>query len=215
MEMETKSLRGFGPIGILSIIVIVASGSLFGAFLVLLWAALSGTPWSDLGFIRPRRGTIDFVIAFVAGVLFKLLMKAVVMPVLGFGPVNEAYHYLVGNTAALPGMFFAVIVGAGFGEETIWRSFLFERLRALLDTRPYSTFVIVVVTSIPFGLVHYSDQGIPGVVQATITGLVFGSTYARIKTIWPVMVAHAAFDIAAVLIIYWNLEVPIGRLLVP
>jgi hypothetical protein len=35
----------------------------------------------------------------------------------------------------------------------------------------------------------------------------------RIGSIWPVMVAHAAFDVAAVLIIYWNLEGPIGRLL--
>jgi len=212
--MDAQSLRRFGPVGIIAIIVIVLSGSIFGAALVLLWAVLSGTPWSDLGFARPRRGAIDLVVAFVAGVLFKLLMKAVVMPLLGFGPVNESYHYLVGNTAALPGMFFAVIVGAGFGEELVWRSFLFERLRALLGARRYVTLIIVVVTSVFFGLVHYRDQGVPGVVQATITGLVFGTTYARLKTIWPVMVAHAAFDIAAVLIIYWNLEVPIGRLLV-
>jgi len=211
--MEPQSLRGFGPAGIVAIIVIVLSGSIFGAALVLVWAALSGTRWGDLGFVRPRRGAVDLIVAFVAGVVFKLLMKAVVMPLLGFGPINEAYHYLVGNTAALPGMFFAVIVGAGFGEETVWRSFLFERMRTLIGPRPYATLIIVVVTSILFGLVHYRDQGLPGVVQATITGLVFGTTFARIKTIWPVMVAHASFDIAAVLIIYWNLEDPIGRLL--
>jgi membrane protease YdiL (CAAX protease family) len=69
------------------------------------------------------------------------------------------------------------------------------------------------VTSILFALAHYWDQGVPGAVQATITGLVFGTTYARIRTIWPVMVAHAAFDVASVLMIYWNLEEPIGRLL--
>src|SRR6476660_2646941 len=143
--MDPQSLRGFGPVGIAAIIVIVLSGSLFGAALVLLWAVLSGTRWSDLGFVRPRHGAVDLVIAFVAGVLFKLLMKAVVMPLLGFGPINEAYHYLVGNTAALPGVFFSVIVGAGFGEEIVWRSFLFERLRALLGARLHSTLVIVVV----------------------------------------------------------------------
>ena len=208
------SLKGFGPVGIIAILVIVLAGSLWGAALVFVWAAVTHTPWRDLGFVRPRHGAIDLIIAFVAGVLFKLLMKAVVMPVLGFGPINTAYHYLVGNTAALPMMFLTVIVAAGFGEETVWRSFLFERLRALIGPRRYTTLIIVVVTSIFFGLAHYHDQGIPGVVQAMITGLVFGMTYARIRTIWPVMVAHAAFDIAAVLIIYWNLEQQIGQLFI-
>jgi membrane protease YdiL (CAAX protease family) len=69
------------------------------------------------------------------------------------------------------------------------------------------------VTSILFALAHLWDQGVPGAVQATITGLAFGTVYARIRTIWPVMVAHAAFDVAAVLMIYWNLEEPIARLL--
>jgi len=207
------SLQGFGPVGIIAILVIVLAGSLWGTALVFIWAAATHTRWSDLGFVRPQHGAIDLIIAFVAGVLFKLLMKAVVMPLLGFGPINTAYHYLVGNTAALPMMFLTVIVAAGFGEETVWRGFLFERLRALIGPRRYTTLIIVAVTSIFFGLAHYHDQGLPGVVQATITGVIFGTTYARIKTIWPVMVAHAAFDIAAVLIIYWNLEEPIGQFL--
>jgi membrane protease YdiL (CAAX protease family) len=85
-----------------------------------------------------------------------------------------------------------------------------ERVRA---PRAHAKIVIVAVTSILFGLAHYPDQGFAGAVQATITGLAFGAAYLRIGSIWPVMVAHAAFDVAAVLIIYWNLEEPIGRLL--
>jgi hypothetical protein len=40
--------------------------------------------------------------------------------------------------------------------------------------------------------------------------------FVRLRTarsIWPVMVAHAAFDVAAVLMIYWNLEEPLAHLL--
>jgi len=148
-------------------------------------------------------------------VFFKLLMKAVVMPLLGFDPINWAYHYLVGITAALPGMLLTVIGAAGFGEEMVWRGFLFERLEVLIGHRARAKLVIVVVTSIAFGLAHYLDQGVPGAIQGMITGLVFGAIYARIGTIWPVMVAHAAFDVSAVLIIYWNLEGPISRLLLP
>ena len=208
-----SSLRGFGPVGIITIIVILAAGNLAGAALVLIWASVSGTRWSDLGFVRPPHGAIDLVVALVAGVLFKILMKALVMPLLGFGAVNSTYHYLAGNTTALLVTLLWVIVGGGFGEELIWRGFLFERLGAFLRPRAHAKLVIVVVTSILFALAHYWDQGLPGAVQATITGLVFGATYARIRTIWPVMVAHAAFDVTAVLMIYWNLEKPIAHLL--
>ena len=208
-----SNLRGFGPVGIITIIVILAAGNLAGAALVLIWASVSGTRWRDLGFVRPPHGAIDLVIALVGGVLFKILMKALVMPLLGFGAINSTYHYLTGNTAALLLTLLWVIVGGGFGEELIWRGFMFERLGAFLGPRAHAKLVIVVVTSIAFALAHYWDQGLPGAVQATMTGLVFGATYARIRTIWPVMVAHAAFDVAAVLMIYWNLEEPIGHLL--
>jgi membrane protease YdiL (CAAX protease family) len=186
---------------------------LVGAALVLIWASVSGTPWRDLGFVRPPHGAIDLVIALVAGVLFKILMKALVMPLLGFGAINSTYHYLTGNTTGLLVTLLWVIVGGGFGEELIWRGFLFERLGAFLGPRAHAKLVIIVVTSIGFALAHLWDQGLPGAVQATMTGLVFGATYARIRTIWPVMVAHAAFDVAAVLMIYWNLEEPIAHLL--
>jgi hypothetical protein len=69
-----SSLRGFGPVGIITIIVILLTGNLAGAALVLIWAWVSGTRWRDLGFVRPRHGAIDLIIALVAGVLFKILM---------------------------------------------------------------------------------------------------------------------------------------------
>jgi hypothetical protein len=48
-------------------------------------------------------------------------MKALVMPLLGADPINHTYHYLVGNTAALPAF---MILSGGFGEETVDRGFL-------------------------------------------------------------------------------------------
>ena len=206
------SLRAFSPIGIVAIIMILVAGNLAGAVLVLIWASLSGTPWRDLGFVRRPHPAIDLVVAFVAGVLLKILMKALVMPLLGFGAANLTYAYLAGNTTAVVVTLLWVIVGGGFGEELIWRGFLFERLGRLLGPGSRAKIAIVVVTSIFFAVAHFPDQRLPGAIQAVFTGLIFGATYARIKSIWPVMVAHAAFDVAAVMMIYWNLEDPIGRL---
>lgn len=202
-------LRGFGPVGVLAILVILAGNFLFppiSAILALVWVQVSHTPWSDLGFVRPRNWILTVTLGIVFGVTFKLVMKTIVMPLLGAPAINPTYHFLVGNTAALPGIIFVMIVVAGFGEETIFRGYMFERLGKLLGSSVAATTFIVILTSVIFGAEHLVDQGIAGAEQAMIVGLVYGTIYAKTRQIWGLMVAHAAFDIAAVAIIYYNVE---------
>ena len=207
-------LRGFGPLGLLSILVIVLTSVVkpLGGLLVLLWAWRSHTPWRDIGYVRPRSWIGSLAVGVVFGCVFKLLMKAIVMPLLGAPEINSAYHYVIGNRAALPGLMFTMIVGAGFGEETIFRGFLFERLGKLFGTGAGAKVSMVLLTSALFALGHYANLGLPGVEQAMITGLVFGTIFAITGRIWMVMCAHAAFDLAAVAIIYWNLEAAVAHL---
>jgi membrane protease YdiL (CAAX protease family) len=68
------------------------------------------------------------------------------------------------------------------------------------------------LTSAPFALTHYPDQGLPGVEQAAITGLTFGTMFAVAGRIWIPMFAHAAFDLTALGIIYWNVESSVAQL---
>jgi membrane protease YdiL (CAAX protease family) len=151
-------------------------------------------------------------VGIVFGVAFKLLMKSVVMPLLVADPMNHAYHYLVGNRAALPGMLYAMIIGAGFGEETVFRGYLFERLGKLVGAGAGAKVAIVLLTSALFGLAHYSNLGLAGVEHATITGLVFGTIFAVTGRIWMLMCMHAAFDLTALAIIYWDLEFVVAHL---
>jgi len=209
------TLRGFGPLGLLAIAIIIAGATLnsaVAAVLVLAWARWSRTPWREIGYVRPKSwiGTLAFGLAF--GAAFKLVMKAVVMPLLGADPVNRAYHYLAGNRAALAGMLLAVTVGAGFGEETFFRGYLFERLGKLFGTGSGAKTAIVAITSAVFALAHYSGQGVTGVEQAAITGLVFGAIFAATGRLWMPMFAHAAFDVTAVAMIYWDVESKVAHL---
>ena len=202
-------LRGFGPVGILAMMVIIALGPIIeplGAVLALAWARLSRTPWRNIGFVRPRSWPGTLALGVVLGCIFKFLMKAIVMPMLGAPPINPAFHYLAGNQAALPGMFFDVIVGAGFGEETVFRGFLFERLGKLWGHGAPAKLAIVLLSSAWFGLIHYPVQGLAGAEQAMVVGLVFGTIFATTGRIWMLIFAHAAFDVTAVLIIYCDLE---------
>jgi CAAX amino terminal protease family. len=214
-ERVAAALRGFGPVGILAFLIIVGGNTLFvplTAILVLLWAWLSGTPWREIGYSLPRNWLLTIFGGIVFGVAFKLLMKAIVMPLLGADPINWAYHFLVGNKAAIPAMIYVVTVGAGFGEETFFRGYLFERLGKLFGFRPWAKALIVALTSAVFGLAHYSSQGLAGTQQATITGLVFGTIFALTGRIWMLIFAHAAFDLTALAIIYWDLESTVAHL---
>jgi membrane protease YdiL (CAAX protease family) len=215
-DQLAAQLRGFGPLGILAILAIAAGNFVFlplSAILVLAWAWRSRTPWREIGFVRPRSWVATVAIGIVFGIAFKLLMKAIVMPLLGADPINQAFHYLVGNRAALPGILYAVTVGAGFGEETVFRGYAFERLGKLFGSGAWVKPLIVVLTAAWFGLIHYPVQGIPGVQQATIVGLAFGTIFAITCRIWMLMFAHAAFDLTAVAIIYWNLESEVAHLI--
>jgi membrane protease YdiL (CAAX protease family) len=208
-------LRGFGPLGILAILVILAGNSVvapLSAILVLIWAWRSHTPWREIGYLRPKNWIASVAIGIVFGCAFKFLLKAMVMPLLGADPINHAFHYLAGNRAALPGAIYTMIVVAGFGEETVFRGYLFERFGKLLGHGAGAKTLTALVTAAWFGLAHYSVQGLAGAEQATITGLVFGMIFASTGRIWMLMVAHAAFDLTALAIIYWNLETKVAHL---
>ena len=206
-------LRGFGPVGLAAILVITLGNAVFvplTGLLVLAWAWRSGTPWRDIGFSRPRSWLVTILAGIAFGVAFKLAMKALVMPLLGAPPVNQAYHYLAGNAAALPGALYLILIGAGFGEEVFFRGFLFERLGRLLGARPAAKAAAVLVTSIWFGLDHLQVQGLAGMEQALIVGLVFGTVYAVTGRLWLLIAAHAAFDLTALAIIYWDVEAEVA-----
>lgn len=216
----SAALRGFGPLGIVAVLAILLSGNVFvgpmialpiGAALVLVWRSLSRTPWSAIGYVRPRSWILTAAAGITFGVAFKFAMKAVVMPLVGAPAINPTYHFLAGNRAMLPAAIWAMFV-AGFGEETVFRGWMFERLGKLLGSTVAVRSTIVILTSILFGLGHYMNQGIPGVEQAAIVGLVLGTIFAMTGRVFMLMIAHAAFDLTALWMIYCDLETHIAHL---
>ncbi|HEX7959922.1 MAG TPA: type II CAAX endopeptidase family protein [Terriglobales bacterium] len=209
-----RELRGFGVLGIAAIVIVLSGNLLFtplSAVLVLVWAHLSHTPWRDIGFVRPNSWITTAVVGLGFGAAFKLLMKALVMPLLGAPPINQAFHYLAGNRALIPETLWLMIVVAGFGEETVFRGYMFERLGKLFGKSIAAKVAIVLGTSVFFGILHYPVQRLAGAEQATITGLVFGTIFAITGRLWIPIFAHAAFDVMAYALIYWNLETTVAH----
>ncbi len=182
------------------------------AILVLLWRRQSRTPWREIGYVRPESWAATAAIGIAFGIALKLALKTIAMPLLGAPAVNDAYQYLVGNRAALPGAIYLMIVGGGFGEETVYRGFLFERLGKLFGSHAGARVATVLVSSALFSLAHLPIQGLAGSEQALLTGLAFGTIMATRGQIWMPMFAHAAYDLTALAIIYFGLEEPIAHL---
>lgn len=207
-------MRGFGPLGIFSIVCIVYAtwyAPPLAALMVLVWTRLSGTPWGEIGFVRPKSWARELVIGLVLGCVLKLVLKSIVMPLLGADPVNHAYHSIIGNRAAIPGVLLTILL-AGFGEETLFRGYLFERLSKLLGRGVAVGALIVSVTSVWFGMNHFLLMGFAGAENAAIAGLVFGTIYVSTKRLWLLISAHLAADSLAFAIIYCGLESKVAHL---
>ena len=105
-----------------------------------------------------------------------------------------------------------MIFVAGFGEETVLRGFLYERLGKLLGTGIVDKIVIVLLSAGLFAVRHSSDQGLASIQQAVIPGLVFGTIFAVTSRIWIADVCHGAFELTALAIIHLNLESDLAHL---
>jgi membrane protease YdiL (CAAX protease family) len=207
-------LRGFGPLGVLAFIVIAALGPVLeplGTVLVLAWVSASETSWREIGFVPPKSWVRTTILGIVFGGALKFVLKAIVMPMLGADPINRTYQYLGGDSAAAVLMMFYILV-ASFNEETVFRGFVFERLGKLLGPSLPAKIATVLVSSAWFAAVHYLEQGFAGVEQAVFTGLAFGTIFAVTRQIWIPIIAHAAYDLAAIAIIYLKIESTLAHL---
>jgi membrane protease YdiL (CAAX protease family) len=83
-------------------------------------------------------------------------------------------------------------ISAGICEEILYRGFAMSAL-SRAGILPWA---VVVITSVLFGLAH-SYQGKSGVVGTTLMGCLFGASRLLFESLVPVMVWHAAVDLAA------------------
>ena len=210
-----EKLRGWGPVGIAAFVIVVLGALLtppIAAALGLIWLWLSLTPLRDLGMARPKSWAATIFGGLLLGVVLKFVMKALVLPLFGADPVNHTFHYLAHNQAAALEFAGYAIYGAGFAEEFFFRGYLFERLGKLLGQSKLAIITIIILTTGLFGLAHFV-QGPFGVVNALFTGLIAAIIYATTRNLWFVIFTHAAFDLTALAMIYYDVEAQVAHLI--
>ncbi len=143
--------------------------------------------WSLLGFGGTYAANILLTIAYVAT---RGNLEAV------------AAHRLswLGVLAGLPlGSILPLATFVGLWEETVFRGFLLGRLRAALpvsdtpEARLRRDVAAVVVCAVLFGAGH-GYQGLLGLLQNTVAGLVLGALVLWRRSLWPAIGAHLTID---------------------
>ena len=159
---------------------------------VLLLAARRGFSRADLGFSRPRRwgplatawlGAYVIVLAYQAA-LFVLESLGVPTGLLEEGNAVPLDDDVAPRVIVILGL--AVIVGAPFGEELMFRALLFRGMRGFWRLLP-----AMATSGLLFGLFHVN---LSVLVPFTFVGALFAWAYEESGSLWVTITAHAGFN---------------------
>ncbi len=105
-------------------------------------------------------------------------------------------HELMPVTGKEKGLFAALSLCAGFGEEAAYRGYA---ISALVVATGSGTLALI-LTSATFGVLH-AYQGPIGVVRTGVVGVIMGAAFLHTGSLWPPIFAHALIDLVAGLIL--------------
>jgi len=169
---------------------------------------LRGLKWSAVGFYQPANWLRTIQLGLLSGIAMEVLELFASQPLLvwwtGKYPDLTELGQLRGNLKLLLLLVAGSWTLAAFGEELVWRGYLFNRLSDLFGRRAAGLAAALAVVSVAFGLAH-ADQGITGVVENTIDGALLGLLYlASGRNLWLPIVAHGVTDTVDVLLLYFG-----------
>jgi membrane protease YdiL (CAAX protease family) len=174
-----------------------------GVFLVLavsLLLHLSGESYADIGL--SKQGTLrQLGLGCLSGVLILILNMFIVSTVVDallpktLSPGVDMSRFF-SDTANLPVLLLLALFKAGFQEE-LWRIFILTRFEKLFGRS--GLLVALLLSSVLFGAGHLY-QGMGGMVEATVRGLLRAAVYLRKRSALEVMSSHAIYDIISMIL---------------
>jgi uncharacterized protein len=116
-------------------------------------------------------------------------------------------HFLIPRSGSERIAFVGLSLSAGIAEELVFRSFL---IAALLQASGSMT--VAVVVSIAVFAASHAYQGWTGALRVAVLGLILTAPFLLTGSVYPSIIAHAALDILAGLVLAdWLRPPPAGR----
>ena len=165
--------------------------------------------WRDVGLRRPDKWLPTIGLALVIGIGYQALDIFLIAPLLqrltGESIDLSLFSILRGNLLVL--LFFLLVswTEAAFIEEMYFRGYFFNRLTDLFGRERLGILIALLGSALVFGAAH-SYQGITGVMDTAIAGLVLGLLYLLGRgNLWLPILVHGIIDTLGFLIIYAGL----------
>jgi len=165
------------------------------------------TSWNSLGMGRITHygRTVAWSLGlFVVQMVVPALLTGPVANALGLQPQRmDAFAHMHGNLAMYLVMLIPVGWGvAAFGEEMVYRGFIFRRLMYAFGGKFLEVAAALVSQTILFAIGHLY-LGPRGVLNAGMVGLISGGAYlANGRTLWPLIIAHGLVDSVGLTALY-------------
>jgi len=160
--------------------------------------AVRGVRWRDLGFRIPRRWGWLVMAGLAAGASMEALELFITQPALvaltGQKPDLSNAAVLVADWKLFALSILFSWTFAAFGEELVWRGYVLNRLANACRRSKPAWIAALVLMSAAFGLAH-SDQGVTGIIENFVNGLLLGGLYlATGRNLLVPVLAHGITD---------------------
>jgi membrane protease YdiL (CAAX protease family) len=176
--------------------------------LVLGWISLRlrNMTWRDVGMAAPTNWPRTLLVGLIAGCAMEALELFVTQPILvhlfhqppDLSALAELHNHL-GVLALALALTWTV---AAFGEELVWRGYVLNRIAEGLGSIGGRFAIAVILSSLVFGLAHY-DQGVTGVTENVIDGVILAFLYlASGRNLWVPILAHGITDTVDCILLY-------------
>jgi membrane protease YdiL (CAAX protease family) len=163
-----------------------------------------------IGFVKQERWSYTLIKGMILGVVIQLAYSIIFDPLiekLTGRPIDlSGFDSMRGN---LPVFLLWLVIGIGFGgflEEITFRGYLITRLKLIIGTSPLSLIIILLLTSVSFGLAHlYQDWS--GVISTGSFAFIFGIIFIQSKyNLWMPILTHAFANVVGLALIYTNYD---------
>lgn len=161
---------------------------------------LEGLPWRSLGLTFHRGWLRDLLLGFVIGFVALVIAVAIAIKGVKFS-IGDITSPLVIRSMISSG---ALLFVAALAEEAMFRGYGLQTL-----TRAKLAWLGVLLTSVPFGLVHLSNPNVvPGITFANtaLAGIWLAAAYLRTRSLWLALGVHWSWNWA----LGWVFGLPIS-----
>lgn len=164
-------------------------------------------PLVQLGMQKIHQPLRFLLLGLGIAVAAELLMDWIVQPLINLlfnePPDYSYFNKLEGNTALFQKYLLFTWLSAAFGEEILFRGFLFDQLNRALPPNKWRNIVVLVSSALLFAFAH-GYEGPAGIAVTACWALLFGIIYLKTKNIWLVILVHGLIDSLFLLLAYYG-----------